>query len=168
MDEVIFRTKLDRLRAGEMSLPPQEQNEIGKHARKHLPDLIEYTAAVEAGYRELTERLAAYRGQAKGRTLGQVVRNQWSDGACLGYAVMGLRQASFGPKDTVCVLEAMRYAMELYGLDKAAEAHQKFLEKQGWTRQQNGENRPPFGWGIGLGDVNGRQSPQKAGEGAVP
>ena len=128
MDEVIFRTKLDRLRAGEMSLPPQEQNEIGGHARKHLPDLMEYTAAVEAGYRELTDRLAAYRGQAKGRTLGQVVRNQWSDGACLGYAAMAMRQAGLTPVATIGLLELMESMMQEFSLDEAAEYHQDMLD----------------------------------------
>lgn len=128
MDEVIFRTKLDRLRAGEMSLPPQEQNEIGNHARKHLPDLMEYTAAVEAGYRELTDRLAAYRGQAKGRTLGQVVRNQWSDGACLGYAAMAMRQAGLTPTASIGLLELMESMMQEFGLDEAAKYHQDMLD----------------------------------------
>ena len=52
----------------------------------------------------------------------------WSNGACLGYAVMGLRQAGFSPQDAVCVLEAMQDAMEIYTLEQAAEAHQQILE----------------------------------------
>jgi hypothetical protein len=128
MDAAIFWTKLNQLREGEMHLQPPGQNEIGKHARKHVQDWLEYTAALEAGYRELTDRLAAYRGQAKGRTLGQVVRNQWSDGACLGYAAMAMRQAGLTPTASIGLLELMESMMQEFGLDEAAEYHQDMLD----------------------------------------
>lgn len=131
MDEVIFRTKLDRLRAGEMSLPPQEQNEIGNHARKHLPDLMEYTAAVEAGYRILMERLGTYRNIAGERALGRIVRNQWSSPAALGYAAAALRQSGMNPSQVVGVLELMEELMDEYPRAWAEGVYMEMIEDPG-------------------------------------
>lgn len=128
MDEAIFRTKLDRLREGELVLARPDQNEIGIHARKHVPDLMEYNASLEEGYRNLQARLTAYRGEAKGKTLGQVVRNQWSDGACLGYAAMALVQTGWSCDKTVAVLELMEELMEGFDQLYAAEYHQGLKE----------------------------------------
>lgn len=130
MDEAIFRTKLDRLRAGEMSLPPQEQNEIGAHARKNLPDLMEYTAAVEAGYRILMERLGTYRNIAGERALGRIVRNQWSSPAVLGYAAAALRQTMI-PSQVVGVLKLMEELMDKYPRAWAEGVYEEMIDDPG-------------------------------------
>ena len=85
-------------------------------------------AALEAGYRAVQGRLEAYRGQARGRTLGQMVKNQWSEGACLGYAAMALTQYGTGHDHAAAILEVMAEMMDAFEQEKAAEYHQKFLE----------------------------------------
>lgn len=123
MDSVVFASKLDRLREGNLILQDPGKNELGKQARQHTPDLMLYLAAVENGYRALQDRLSAYRGQAKGKTLGQMVKNQWSAGACLGYAAMALIQAGNTPEQVVGYLELMEEFMGQFDLRAAAEYH---------------------------------------------
>ena len=127
------------LREGKLRLVAPGEDGLSLYARGHFDDLIEYLKAIEHGYRAVCEELDGYRKRervrpalrAKDKSLQELVENQWSDGACLGYAVMGLRQAGFSPKDAICVLEAMEDAMEIYDLTAAAEAHQALVEDPG-------------------------------------
>ena len=128
MDRVVFTTSLDQIRQGKRPLPPPQQNGIAACANNWLPDLREYAAALEAGYRELWDRLATYRGQARGRTLGEMVCNQWSEGACLGYAAMAMVQTGITRSGVVGILELMGDLMQQHGLDEAAEYHQSLIE----------------------------------------
>lgn len=130
MDDVVYSRILDRLREGKLFLRP-DSHELRDHARQHMGDLMNYVAALEAGYRTLTGRLEAYRGQAKGKTLGQLVSNQWSDGACLGYAAMALRQGGMNPSQVVGVLELMEELMGTFSQEEAAEFHESM--KHGGT-----------------------------------
>ena len=128
MNGLDFQTQLDKLRQGKLILQQPGESGLTAYASTSLYELRSYVAALEAGYRELTERLAAYRGQAKGRTLGQVVRNQWSDGACLGYAAMAMRQAGLTPVATIGILELMETMMQEFSQAEAAEYHQSLLD----------------------------------------
>ena len=135
MDEIAFQHKLNQLREGSAILRPDD-TEIREHAKKHLPDLLQYASALEGGYRNLQARLTAYRGEAKGKTLGQVMRNQWSDGACLGYAAMALVQTGWPCDKTVAVLELMEELMEGFDQVYAAEYHQGLKEGKAPPRKE--------------------------------
>lgn len=134
MHDLEFERQLQGLRNGELRLEQPEENGISRFASAWFGDLKRYISALESGYRALSETVDAYRAEEKRRekirkaTAGKLAGPLWSKGACLGYAVMGLRQAAFSPADTVCVLEAMEDAMEIYGLEDAAVAHQDLLE----------------------------------------
>lgn len=123
MDSVVFASKLDRLREGNLTLQDPEKNELGRLARRHFDDMQQYTAALESGYRALQDRLSAYRSQARGKSLGQLVKNQWSAGACLGYAAMAMIQAGNTPEQVVGYLELMEEFMGQFDLRAAAEYH---------------------------------------------
>ena len=127
MEDAVFYNMLDRLREGKLVLQ-QGKHELRDHARQHMGDLMNYVAALEAGFRMQTDRLTAYRGQARGKTLGQIVGNQWSDGACLGYAAMALIQYGMPCDQTVALLELMEELMEQFGQEYAAEYHQGLKE----------------------------------------
>lgn len=135
VDEIVFQHKLNQLREGSAILRP-DSTEIREHAKQHLPDLLQYASALEGGYRNLKARLSAYRGEGKGKTLGQVVQNQWSDGACLGYAAMALVQTGWPCDKTVAVLELMEELMEGFDQVYAAEYHQGLKEGKALPRQE--------------------------------
>lgn len=124
------------LREGKLRLVAPGEDGLSLYARGHLDDPREYLKALEHGYRSVCETLDGYRKRERVRpalragdkSLQELVENQWSEGACLGYAAIAMRGAGFTPADTVRVLEAMAEAMELYTLSQAAEAHQAILE----------------------------------------
>ena len=118
-----WNAQLDRLRQGKLILLPPGENGLSVYANTNLYELRTYLAALEAGYRAQSEMLAAYRGHARGKTLGQMVKNQWSDGAALGYAAMALIQVGNTPDQVVGYLELMEEFMDRYGLQAAAEYH---------------------------------------------
>lgn len=128
MNDLNFEQQLEQLRRGKLILSPQRENGLTEYANKHLNDLKSYVKALEQGYRAQAEAMAAYRGQAKGKTLGQIVRNQWSDGACLGYAAMALIQYGQTCDQTVALLELMEELMEQFNQEYAAEYHQGLKE----------------------------------------
>ena len=129
-----FEQQLKGLRQGELRLEPPCESGLSQCATAGLSEMKRYISALESGYRALSEKVDAYRADEKRRakvraaTAGRLAGPLWSKGACLGYAVMGLRQAAFSPPDMICVLEAMEDAMEIYGLEDAAVAHQDLLE----------------------------------------
>lgn len=131
-----WNRQMTALREGKLRLVAPGEDGLSLYARGHFDDLIEYLKALEHGYRAVCQKLDDYRKRervrpalrAQDKSLQELVDNQWSEGACLGYAVMGLRQAGFSPKDAICVLDAMVDAMEIYDLTAAAEAHQELLE----------------------------------------
>lgn len=128
--------QMTALREGKLRLAAPGEDGLSLYARGHFDDLIEYLKALEHGYRAVCETLDGYRKRervrpalrAKAGSLQELVDNQWSEGACLGYAFMGLRQAGISPADSVRVLEAMEDAMEVYDLTAAAEAYQALVE----------------------------------------
>lgn len=134
MHDLEFERQLQGLRNGELRLEKPEENGMSSFASKWFGDIKRYIFALESGYRVLSETVDAYRADEKRRakvraaTAGRLAGPLWSKGACLGYAVMGLWQAAFSPPDMICVLEAMEDAMEIYGLEDAAVAHQDLLE----------------------------------------
>lgn len=134
-----WNQQMKALREGELRLVAPEEDGLSMFARRSVYDLREYLAALEHGYRRVCEELDDYRKRervcpalrAQDKSLQDLVNNQWSEGAALGYAIMGLRQAGFSPADAICVLEAMEDAMEIYDLTAAAEAHQAMVEDPG-------------------------------------
>lgn len=128
MNGLNFNVQLDRLREGKLILQEPGESGLTAYASTNLYELRQYVAALESGYRAVTGRLEAYRGQARGRTLGQVVKNQWSEGAALGYAVMAMRQSTMSPSATLCILEIMETLMDTFDLEEAAEYYQSFLD----------------------------------------
>lgn len=129
-----FEQQLKGLRKGELRLTPPSADGLSQCASAGLSEMRRYIAALESGYRELSSLVDAYRAgekrheKVRAATAGRLAGPLWSKGACLGYAVMGLRQAAFSPPDVICVLEAMEDAMQICGLEEAAEAHQALLD----------------------------------------
>ena len=121
MNGLDFCVQLDRLREGKLILQPPGESGLTAYASTNLYELRQYVSALERGYRVLTGRLEAYRGQARGKTLGQALKRQWSEGAALGYAGMALIQSGMQPDRVVAQLELMEDLMEQFDLDYAAE-----------------------------------------------
>lgn len=142
MHDLEFERQLQGLRNGELRLEQPEENGISRFASAWFGDLKRYISALESGYRALSETVDAYRAEEKRRekirkaTAGKLAGPFWSKSACLGYAIMGLRNAAFSPLDTICVLEAMEDAMELYSLEDAAITHQELLEGKRTARRE--------------------------------
>ena len=128
MDREEFVRQLQALRRGELTLEPPEDNGLSRFAGGRLYELREYISALEAGYRLKTGQLAAYRSKARGRSLGEVVRDRWSDGAALGYAAMAAIDCGLTPSATVELLEQMEDIMETVSRDAAAEYCQTMKE----------------------------------------
>ena len=142
MDNIDWQRQLLALHEGTLRLEEPGESGLTAYASTTLYELRRYVKALECGYRKNYKELAGYRyREGKGtlarlmeakerleRANAELLDRQWSEGACLGYAVMGLRGAGFSPADAVRVLEAMQEAMSLYTLRQAAEAHQAILE----------------------------------------
>ena len=120
--------QLDRLRQGKLRLTPPGESGLGEYSSTSLYELRRYVAALEAGYREVCLRLDGYRIRGGGKTVGELVKNQWSAGACLGYAAMALIQVGETPDQTVAYLELMEEFMEEFGLEAAAEFQQRLKD----------------------------------------
>lgn len=130
MDRQEFEQQLQELRRGELRLEPPEANGLSLFASGGLYEIKQYIAALECAYRLMCEKEDQRQRdeRVKAATAGKIAGRMWSEGACLGYAVMGLRGANFKPDEAVRVLEAMEEAMEVCGLDEAAQAHQDLIE----------------------------------------
>ncbi len=134
MDYLEFERELASLHCGQLRLKPPGENGMTEVAFGWFGDLKRYITALETGYRVVCEALDGYRKQERtqyatsGKLVRELQKKQWSEGACLGYAVMGLRGANFKPDEAVRVLEAMGEAMELYDLETAARAHQDLID----------------------------------------
>ena len=128
MDREEFERQLEALRRGELTLEPPEDNGLSRFAGGRLYELREYISALEAGYRLKTGQLEVYRSKARGRSLGELVRDQWSDGAALGYAAMAAIDCGLTPSATVGLLEQMEDIMETVSREAAAEYCQTMKE----------------------------------------
>ena len=126
-----WNAQLDRLRQGKLILLPPGENGLSVYANTNLYELRTYLAALEAGYRAQSEMLAAYRGHARGKTLGQMVKNQWSSPAALGYAASALRGSGLNPSQVVAVLELMDSTMDEYPREWAEGVYMEMLEDPG-------------------------------------
>lgn len=127
MNGIDFNMQLDRLRQGKLELQEIGAGGLAAYASTWLPDLREYVKALEAGYRANTQRLKTYRARTSGRSIAELAENQWSEGACLGYAAMAFRQSGLSPEQSVGLLELMADLMEEFSLEQAAEAHQAII-----------------------------------------
>lgn len=165
MDYLEFERELASLHCGQLRLKPPGENGMTEVAFGWIGDLKRYITALETGYRVVCEALDGYRKQERTKyaTSGKLVRElqkkQWSEGACLGYAVMGLRGANFKPDEAVRVLEAMGEAMELYDLETAARAHQDLIDGRREYEDAKWEAEP----GTGVADCRGKRGGQGSG-----
>ena len=131
-----YERQIAALRQGDLRLPAPEEKGLSLYAGRSFLNLEEYVVALEHGYRAVCEVLDLYRKPEmnkkslynRGKSQQQMVEKPWSEDACLGYAVMGMRGAGLPPADAVRVLEVMQEAMSLYDLEAAAEAHQAIME----------------------------------------
>lgn len=137
MEKEEFVRQISALQRGELRLERPEANGLSRFAGGAIFEMRQYVSALEAGYRAVCGIVDAYARQERvteatsGRLVRDLTERQWSDGAALGYAVMGLNRAGFSPCEAVRVLEAMEEAMQLNTLQEAAEAHQALLEGGG-------------------------------------
>lgn len=128
MNGFVFSCQLDKLRQGKLELQAMGDSGLTAYAATSLYELREYVKALEAGYRTVSQRLTAYRAKTGGKTIAELAENQWSEGACLGFAVIGMRMTGLDPAQTVAILDAISEAMEQHSLEEAAKAHQNLLD----------------------------------------
>lgn len=110
--------KLGELREGRLRLQAPEENGLSREAGRSFFDLQEYVKALEHGYRRVCEDLDLYRKRERvrgglrfeGKTVEELLENQRSVEACLGYALMALQQERHN--DIWPVLDRMRMEME--------------------------------------------------------
>lgn len=140
MNGMDFCVQLDRLREGKLILQPPGESGLTAYASSSLYELRSYVSALERGYRALTGRLEAYRGQARGKTLGEMISRQWSEGACLGYAAMAMIQKGLSPERVVDMLEIMEELMATFELEYAEEFHRSL--KDGKAKRDESEEVP--------------------------
>lgn len=127
--------QIDALRSGELRLLPSGEGGLSQFARGHIDDLAEYLKALEQGYRAACEKLDGYRKHERtstvkcGRqTMGDLLANQWSKPAALGYAAAALRQSGQNPSQVVGVLELMEELMDEHSHAWAEEIYQSMLD----------------------------------------
>lgn len=128
-----FARQISELRRGELRLP-QEENSLSRYAALWPTDQKQYVAALEAGYRKTTgalDKLQKVRAGAGGPTLGQLIKNQWSDEAALGYAFLACNAAGIQPDKTVVILEHMGEIMGRVEREDAAAVHRGLIEEGG-------------------------------------
>lgn len=141
--------QMTALREGKLRLVAPGEDGLSLYARGRFDDLIEYLKALEHGYRAVCETLDGYRRRervrpalrAKAGSLQELVENQWSDDAALGYAAMGMRSARIRPDQGVLALDAMMEAMEHYSLEEARNYDRGLREGDGGDGGQ-GSGRP--------------------------
>ena len=133
MEREDFARQLSALRRGELRLT-QEGSSLSRYAALWPTDQKQYISALEAGYRKTTgdlDKLQKVRAGAGGPTLGQLIKNQWSDEAALGYAFMACNAAGIRPDKTVVILEHMGEIMGRVEREDAAAVHRGLIEKGG-------------------------------------
>lgn len=130
--------QLQALRDGKLRLVAPGEDGMSEYARGHFDDLIEYLKAVENGYRVVCKELDNYRKHERtssvkcGRkTVGELIANQWSDEAALGYAWMAAVQIALAPDKTVMLLEAMGDEMKRYDRAYAEKMHRRLIDDGG-------------------------------------
>lgn len=130
MNREDFARKLSALRRGELRLP-QEGSSLSRYAALWPTDLKQYISALEAGYSKTTgdlDKIQKVRAGAGGPTLGQLIQNQWSDEAALGYAYIAACQIGLPPDRTVLLLETLADTIDSTDRDYAAEIHKALWE----------------------------------------
>ena len=124
------------LREGKLRLLAPEEDGLSMFARRSIDNLREYVKALEHGYRKVCEDLDLYRKRERVRpalhagdvSLQELVENQWSDAAALGYAAMTLIQEGLSPSAAVGILKRMEEIMDDFERSYAAEFHKGLLD----------------------------------------
>ena len=118
-NNIDFRTQLDQIRQGKMMPAAPEGNGLSEYANQKLWAAREYIAALEHGFRILyNEAWGEHNG--KNQLLRKLAKNQWSESAALGYALIAARGTGCTPAQCVALLEGMEEAFDLYSLAEAA------------------------------------------------
>ena len=137
--------QITALREGKLRLAAPGEDGLSLYARGRFDDLIEYLKALEHGYRAVCETLDGYRKRERVRpalragdkSLQELVDNQWSNDAAIGYAAMGMRSARIRPDQAVLALDAMMEAMEQCSLDEAREYERGLRESDAPTEARD-------------------------------
>lgn len=111
---------LDELRRGRIALSAVSVSGISARAKRDLWILREYIGALEEGYRALFRETAIWRSRNNRVRLADLVRNQWSDDAALGYALIAMDSVGLRPYEVAAALEAMQDAMDTVDRAEAA------------------------------------------------
>ncbi len=135
--------QIEALRTGELRLLAPEEGELSQFARGHFDDLKEYTKALEHGYRAVCEKLDGYRKHERtssvkcgNKTIAELLANQWSDEAALGYAYLAACMIGLSPDRAVQLLETLGDVMEHYDLDYVKALHRGLVEGGGTEGRQ--------------------------------
>lgn len=150
MDRIEWQRKLLALRDGKLRIEKPGESGMTSYATDATYEMKQYITALECGYREVYKELAGYRAREEKGTLArlldakerleranaEMLENQWSESACLGYAAMAMRQSGMLPSQVVGLLELMCDLMDQISLRQAAEAHQALLDGSPWTAQE--------------------------------
>lgn len=150
MDRQEFEQQISALRQGKLRLEPPEENGLSRFAGGTIYELRQYISAVETGYRVLWGLLERDMGKVKAgeTTLGELIANQWSDEAALGYAYLAAYMIGLSPDRAVRLLETMGDVMEHYDLDYVKALHRGLVEGGGTEGRQiagatDGGETPP-------------------------
>jgi hypothetical protein len=133
MEREEFIQQISALRRGELRLEPPEGNGLSRFAGGAIYELRQYISALEAGYRKLWGMMEQNMGKVKAgeTTLGQLIKNQWSDEAVLGYAFMACNAAGRRPDETVAILEHMGEIMGRVDRVDAEAVHRGLIDARG-------------------------------------
>lgn len=161
--------KLGELREGRLRLRAPEENGLSREAGRSFFDLQEYVKALEHGYRRVCEDLDLYRKRERvrgglrfeGKTVEELLENQRSVEACLGYALMALQREGI---DARPVLDRMRQEMEakIWMPWDAEQAYRKYA-----IEAAEGKGGRQIDGPAGAGTKDGGQVGRAAGETAV-
>lgn len=150
MDRIEWQRQLLALREGKLRIEEPGESGMTSYATDATYEMKQYITALECGYREIYKELAGYRAREARGTLARLMEakerleranaelldHQWSEGACLGYAAMAMRQSGMLPSQVVGLLELMCDLMDQISLRQAAEAHQALLDGSPWTARE--------------------------------
>ena len=138
MDRQEFEQQISALRQGKLRLEPPEENGLSQFAGGTIYELRQYISAVETGYRVLWGLLERNMGKVKAgeTTLGELIVNQWSDEAALGYAYLAACMIGLSPDRAVQLLETLGDVMEHYDLDYVKALHRGLVDGGGTEGRQ--------------------------------
>lgn len=115
-----FDRQLDQIRQGKLKPAGPEDNGLSEYATGMVWEMRKYIQALEKGFRKLYDENQITKAKTGGKSIKELLRNQWSESACLGYALIAARGTGCTPAQCVALLEGMEEAFDLYNLAEAA------------------------------------------------